>query len=229
MDALTERVYMAKAANAELERLVEDYMPFIRRTAGDAVIPDMEYDDKMSLAMLTFVNCVKQYDKHKGNFTGFAAVCIRNRLIDEGRRQMRHAGRIIPLFGDEDDSAAETPEDKAAVAAYNQERERERLLEEIEAVAGQLSVFGISFGELPKICPKQERARKQCVNIGRCVATNNIMREALFKHRRLMQSSLASQFGISEKTVEKHRKYIIAVAVIYTGDYPCIRAFLPRL
>ena len=231
MDALTERVYTAKAANAELERLIADYMPFIKRTVNDAATLGMDYDDRLSLAMLTFMNCVHQYDEEKGSFTGFAAACIRNRLIDENRKQARYAGKIIPLFpdgeGENDIAAAETIEDRVSIAAYNQEREKERLSEEIDMISEQLAEFGIAFAELPRICPKHERARTQCIDMGRYASENDAMRETLFKSRRLMQSSLARQFGLSEKTIEKHRKYIITIVIILAGDYPCIRAFLP--
>ena len=228
MDELSERVEIAKSVNAELDRLIKDYMPFIKKTISDAGYLGMEYDDRLSLAMLTFMNCVKQYDTQKGNFIAFTSACIRNRLIDESRKQLRYTGKVVPLFPDEEDAISEAPEDKASIAIYHQEQEQESLSDEIDVLSGQLIEYGISFRELPLICPKHDRARKQCIDLGRFVSKNEEMLDTLLRHRRLAQSALAKQFGLSEKTIEKHRKYIIAIAILIVGDYPLIRAFLPR-
>ena len=228
MDALSEKIEAAKNDNEALERLISNYMPFIIKTVNNAGNLGIEYDDRLSFAMLTFLNCVRQYDSRKGNFITFTSACIHNRLIDESRKQQRYSGNVIPLFPDADDRNMESAEEKASVDAYNQERERESLSYEILAFSEQLGDFSISFKELPRIFPKQERSRKQCIQLGRFVAGNKEMRENLFKYNRLAQSALAKQFGLSEKTIEKHRKYIVAIVILLTGDYPLIRAFLPH-
>jgi RNA polymerase sigma factor len=228
LDLIIERIETAKKDNVELDRLISDYMPFIIKTVNDADNFGIDYDDRMSLALLSFMNCVKQYEPGKGNFVAFTAVCIRNRLIDEGRRQKKNSGKVIPLFSGEDDRTSETVEDRASIAAYNQEREQESLSGEIDAFSTQLYEFGISLTELPRICPKQERSRKQCIELGRFVSSDEGMRGTLLKYRRLSQSELARQFGVSEKTIEKHRKYIVTIVILLLGDYPLIRSFLPQ-
>jgi len=228
LESLIERIEKAKSENAELERLITDYMPFIKKTVNDVGNIGMEYDDRLSLAMLTFMNCVKQYDVEKGNFIAFASICIHNRIIDESRKQLRYSGKIQPLFPSDADAISGTAEDKGSITAYNLEREHESLSDEILIFSGQLKEYGIIFQELPRICPKQDRARKQCITLGRSVAGNNEMLDVLLRFRRLSQSAIAKQFGLSEKTIEKHRKYIITIVILLTGDNPCIRAFLPQ-
>jgi RNA polymerase sigma factor len=228
LDALIERIEIAKSATDELDCLITDYMPFIKRIVSDTSNLGMEYDDSLSLAMLTFMNCVKQYDSEKGSFIAFASTSIRNRLIDESRKQTRYIGKVIPLFPDAEDDVSETAEDKASIAIYNQEQEQECLIDEINAFSEQLIQYGITFQELPQICPRQDRARNQCIDIGRFVSKNDEMLDMRYKHRRLAQSALAKEFGLSEKTIEKHRKYIVTIVILIVGDYPLIRAFLPR-
>lgn len=228
MDELAERIEAAKTVNAELERLIADFMPFLRKTIYETVGLGMEVDDRLSLAMLTFMNCVKQFDLRKGNFLAFAATCIKNRLIDESRRQKRHSGRIIPLFPGEDDSNPDMIIGEASMRAYNMELERQNLSDEISVFSEQLEAFGIFLRELPVICPKQERSRKLCVELGRYVINDRDTRETLFRSGRLAQASIAKNHGLSEKTIEKHRKFIITIAILLAGDYPMIRAFLPQ-
>ena len=228
MDALIERINTAKNSNVELERLIADYMPFIKKTVNDTGDLRMEYDDRLSLAMLAFMNCVKQYDTGRGSFTAFTITCIRNRLIDESRKQARHTGKVISLTPEGEEDISGTIDEKASIDAYNQGLEKSSLSDEISVFSEQLSEYGVTFGELPAICPKHERARRQCISIGRFVAGNEEMRATLIRTRRLSQSSLAAQFGLSEKTIESHRKYIVTIVILLTGDYPFIRTFLPQ-
>ena len=228
LDILAEKIEKAKYDDQEMSRLISAYMPFIKKAAveiGDAV---MEYDDRLSLAMLTFMRCIKLYENDRGNFISFAAACIRNRLIDESRKQLKYSRNITPLFNDEDEKAFQIATDRASIEAYSLEQERESLVFEIEAFSESLQAYGISFQELPKICPKHDAARRRCVDLARYVAANEGMRVSLLKSRRLAQSSLARQFNLSEKTVEKHRKYIVTIVLLLSGDYPLVKAFLPQ-
>ena len=228
METLLERINTAKTDNKELQQLISDYMPFITKTVNDIGSMGMEFDDKISLAMICFMNCVKQYENQKGNFITFAAVCINNRIIDESRKFGRYAKKVIPLTFNDGDAQSEAIEDKVSISAYDKVRENENLADEIDILSAQLKEFGITFDSLVGVCPKQNRARKQCIQLGQYVVGNEKMREALLKNHRLAQSELARVFGLSEKTIEKHRKYIVTIAILLLGDYPMIRAFLPH-
>lgn len=226
---LIERIETAKNDNAELERLIAEYLPFIKKTVNDAGDLGMEYDDRLSLAMLSFMNSVKQYQANRGNFLAFAAACIRNRLIDESRKQIKHSGKVIPLLTtDKDGQTDEKALTRASIEAFDQKQEQENLTYELDAFSQQLGKYNISFKDLPQICPKQARARTQCIELGRFVANNAEMLKNLLIQHRLAQSELAKKFELSEKTIEKHRKYIVTIVIILTGEYPFIRAFLPQ-
>ena len=228
MDTLVERIEAAKNDSLEMDRLISEYMPFIKKAAGDVGGLGIEYDDRLSLSLLTFLNCVKQYKAERGSFIAFAAACIRNRLIDESRKQTSYTKKVLPLFPEEDDITTTSAEDQASIDAYSRKLEQESLSDEIDAFSDRLMEYGISFKDLPRICPKQSGTRKRCVELGRFVAGSEDMRENLFRRRRLAQTELAREFGLSEKTIEKHRRYIVAIVLLLTGDYPLIRAFLPQ-
>ena len=228
MSELAQRIEKAKKDNGELNHLLSEYMPFIVRTVREAEPLGMEYDDRLSLAMLVFANCVKQYQEERGGFIAFATTCIRNRLIDESRRQSRMRAKILPFPFTGEDRNTEIEMNRASLDIFSLTQEREALSQEIEALSIRLTQYGISFQELPRICPKQEKSRKQCIELARFIASHEEMRNHLLTHRRLMQTELARQFGLSEKTVEKHRKYIVTIVLLLCEDYPFIRAFLPQ-
>lgn len=224
MIGIETRIEQAKTDHDELEHLLADYLPFIKKQLIGAQSLCVEYDDMLSLAMLTFVNCVQQFTPEKGNFLAFCATCIRNRLIDESRRLHKYTNGIVPLYQE----AEGRPEVLAAMDAYSREREQQALCEEIDSLSCILATFDISFSQLPKICPKQERSRRQCLVLAKAVAAQDEFRESLLRQHRLSQTELAREYGISPKTIEKHRKYIVTLAILLLGDYPAIRAFLPQ-
>lgn len=153
MNDLEQRILLAQQDNCELDSLLADYLPYIKKQLSNMTTLGLEYDDMLSLAMLTFVNCVRQYTENRGGFLNFAAVSIKNRLIDEGRKQKRYSSKLVDLESYQD------------ITDYSIEQERMSLSDEIVALSKALAVFNITFTELPSICPKQDRARNQCIEL----------------------------------------------------------------
>ncbi|MEF9895665.1 MAG: RNA polymerase subunit sigma, partial [Clostridia bacterium] len=76
--------------------------------------------------------------------------------------------------------------------------------------------------------PKKRRARARCLDLARWVAEDENQRAAFLRTSRLPQGELARCGNVSIKTVEKQRKYIVALVVLLLGDFPDMLAFLPR-
>lgn len=225
MNEIENRIAMAKSDRHALDRLLSDYLPFIKKQIVASNL-GLDFDDMLSVAMLTFTGCVEQYDTEKGNFIAFASTSIKNRLIDEARKEGRHAGNVISLI--KEDGAVIPQVEAISLQQYQVETQRQTLAYEIDALALNLLPFGIAFRELPKLSPRQNRARALCFGAAKLLLENDRMKEQLFVHKKLAQAELAAQLDISPKTLEKHRKYIVTVAVLMSGDYPNIKTFLPQ-
>ena len=124
------RLKEARMNNVELDRFISDYIPFIKKEVRKANVFQMNYDGKLSVAMLVFMNCVRQYDEECGAFLPFAATCIRNRLIDEGRKLARYYARAASLSADENGGDGHVGAMLAA-QGYAIEQERISLAEEL--------------------------------------------------------------------------------------------------
>ncbi|MCL1895574.1 MAG: sigma-70 family RNA polymerase sigma factor [Clostridiales bacterium] len=224
MNKLADRLADAGQDNEKMNKLIAEYMPFIKSEVYKTPVFEMDYDDRLSIAMCVFMNCARQYKEGRGAFLPFAAVCIKNRLIDEGRKFRRERERSAPLDPEEDRAGIE---ERISMQEYSRRQERDNFADEIDRLESALSFFGITLRNLSGICPKQKRSRELCIRLANETIRNDKMKSSLMDRKRLPQSELAKRFGISEKTVEKHRKYIVAVAVILSGDFPGISAFLP--
>lgn len=227
MQDLLSKIDTAKADSAALDALLSEYLPFIRQVAGKQAVLGIEYDDCVSIGMLTFADCVRQYQPERGNFLSYCTVCIRNRLIDESRRQLRAVQNNVPLEVEEDDNNLVSFQDKAAIRAHARAKERDAMAEEIALLASQLREYRVRFDDLDRTCPKHSRLREQCIQAAIALAQDPAQARRLQESKRLPITYLADRFDIPVKTLEKFRKYLIAVAVIYMGDYPHVREFIP--
>lgn len=222
---LGKRVLQAKDSKNKLEELLNDYIPFIKKQISGYEQKGIEYNDLLSLAMLTFTIAIKTYDESKGNFLSYASICIRNRLIDELRKEVKYKKRLVSIGTSEE--VSNQIEIQTSILEYNKEKEKELLREEIKSFSQELLEYHIAMMELASICPKQKRARLQCIKLAKEVVKSEEMRHYFMQYHRIQQKELSIKFGISVKTIEKHRKYIVAVVILLLGKYPAMQTFLP--
>lgn len=229
LNDLESRVLDAQNNRNEANRLVSEYLPLIKSQVAAAKSDIMDYDDMLSIGMLAFLDAIRGYDSKRGSFISYAVLVIKSRLIDEYRKTSRSAGRVIPLFPDDPKEKTARPVDEIiSIREYQAEQERQMLSEEIGLLNEELERYGITFQELPQICPKQARSRKQCADLAKAVAADPKLREDFIRTSRIPQTTLSEQFKISPKTIEKHRRYIVTIVVMLLGDYPGICTFLPK-
>lgn len=224
MENLEKRIEIAQGNREERSRLLAEYLPFLRKQIAGFAGKGLDYEDLQSIAMLVFVNCIRQYHKDRGTFLAFASTCIKHRLVDELRKQQIYRSRLSPDSLEKD---GQIQLDTKAVSIYNQNQEHESLKEEILQLSDSLTSYGISWADLSKNCPKQKRSRLQCSYLAHLVVGKPEWKEEFLAGKRLPRAELARVAGVSEKTIEKYRKYIVALVVILLGDYPGIEAFLP--
>ena len=92
------QVYRAKKDNAAADEMIEAYMPFIKAETAKFInrSPDQS-DDELSIAMFAFYEAIRGYSRLKGSFLKFAALKIRNRLIDFYRREKDIGYRYLSM------------------------------------------------------------------------------------------------------------------------------------
>lgn len=221
MDEVTSLVFEAQSDSQKLNEMIEKFLPFIKRCVARSRATNQSRDDALTLAMLTFADCVMAYAPDKGAFLSFVQTSIRNRLIDDYRSESKHAA--VPLL---EEGTADW-ETRLSVVEYQRQMEKATLQMEVEEVTAVLSSWNTTFSELAKICPKQKRTRAQCQYIAELLLKNEVWRKQLMEKHRFPNKEMCDSYGVSIKTLEKYRKYIATLCVIQSGDYPMLRAFLP--
>ncbi len=224
-------VYAAREDSLKADELIASYIPFIRVEASRATgrICTQE-DDAYSIAMMAFYEAIMSYDHQKGAFLSFAALCIRSRILDFLRKEERHRGHLSldAPDGSEDDRTLldKLPDDRDH---YEASANREATRQEIEELAAVMHSFGISFSDVAADCPRQQRTLDACATAIRCAGQNRELLHELLRTRKLPLTQLTALSGVERKTLERHRKYVLAMLLVQTNGYEIIRGHLYRI
>ena len=229
---IIKQVQMAQKSAEAADAFVRQYMPFIKsETAKFLKRPPQEgQDEELGIAMFAFYESAMAYHRGRGAFLNLAALAIRNRLIDHYRKEQRH-GNVISLempAGDEDgaslmdqiqDDRNETEDSVTRSAAQK----------EIAEFARQLMKFDISITDVADYCPKQERTLTACMRVLEYAKEHPELLDILVESRKLPVAQLIQGSGVDRKTLERHRKYVVAILLAYTNGYEIIRGHLRQM
>lgn len=214
------------------DQLIGQYMPLVLRIAaqvsGRYVQPGR--DEEVSAGLLALNEAIDRYDPgHGAAFLTFAELVIRRRLVDHYRRRKRHTE--VPLSSLEMPDGGETPlaaiEEREARARQVAEEEARERREEIARYSRRLLEFGIRFRDLVADAPRHEDARERAVACARAVAADPLLREHLLRRRELPLKALEGRVAVSRKTLERQRRYIVAVALLLTDpDYEHLHGYV---
>lgn len=216
------------------EQLIRKYRPFAlavaSRVLGRFVHPD---EDATSVSLIAFNEAIDGYDQTRGgSFLSFAETVIRRRLIDH-LRVVKRRGDEVPLTGfeqvGEDGNVHNPVADREAAALHAAQVEALERRHEIARLRQRLMEFGIRFAELPQVAPQHADARERAIAVARLIASEPRYMEHLRKTRTLPLRELEgdARVGLSRKTLERQRKFIIAVALILGEPFESLREFIP--
>ena len=230
---LVGRVQAARTDPEAADALIRQYMGFIRAESAKLIkrAPIDGQDEELSIAMLAFYEAILGYEQNRGAFLSYASRGIRNRMIDHYRKEKKHA-KVISLHAplqDEDDDISKLDRLEDPKNEIEASHRRAAAREEIEEFERQLGEFGITFSEVADNCPRQGRTLASCQKVLAAAKLHPEIFDILLESKKLPISSLAEKSGTDKKTLERHRKYLIAVLLAFTNGYEIIRGHLYHL
>ncbi len=219
--SVNERAIIAKESNEEFERLITEYRPFILGRVYDQGFGSD--DDEISVALMAFYEAVKTYKEEKGNFLSYAASVIKYRLIDN-RRKLKKSG--LHVLKNEEDGYIDqyTARQQAEIVEDRQER---RL--EIMDFVNELGGWGMKLEQLAEASPKHKSSKELCGYVLGAMLSDEDLKEQIRKTKKLPVKQIAQKLGVSEKLLERHRRYLIAAYIIHSGGYQHLKDYvLPK-
>ena len=224
---ITKSVYAAKENTQIADDLIRDYIPFIRSEASKCTSRICtEQDDEYSIAMIAFYEAIIGYERGRGAFLSYASMLIRSRIIDFQRKESRHQ-RQVSLYAESGEDARTIIDETADERDYYTESANlEATQQEIDELSAVMLDFGVSFSDVADNSPKQERTLEACASAIRYAAENKHLLDELLRTKKLPLAQLVTGSGAERKTLERHRKYILAMLLIQTNGYEIIRGHL---
>ncbi|HOP91811.1 MAG TPA: RNA polymerase sigma factor SigI [Acetivibrio thermocellus] len=225
---INQRVEAIKNNEEEINLFVEEYKPFIAACTQKVVGRYVAYgqDDELSIALMAFVEAIRSYDVSKGNFLSFSQNVIKRRIIDYYRKEKKHSV-VVNINGHLEDEEEETDLGIAmSIDKYSEEEISEYRRLELEQLKKELKEWDISFFDLVNISPKHKRAKKIYSKIIKFVLSRPDIMEKIKQKKYLPVAEIEQSLKIPRKTIERARKYIITVVIIFTGDYEFIRDYV---
>ena len=220
-------VYAAREDVQKADDLIRNYIPFIRSEASKCISRlCTEQDDEYSIAMIAFHEAILGYERGRGAFLSYASMLIRSRIIDFQRKEARHQGHIslYAQSGDDDRTILDEVADERD--HFEESANLEATKQEIEELSDVMADFGVSFSDVADNSPKQERTLEACASAIRYAAENKYLLDELLRTKKLPMAQLVTGSGAERKTLERHRKYILAMLLIQTNGYEIIRGHL---
>jgi RNA polymerase sigma factor len=206
------------------EYLIQTYWEYIRSIVSRMTGRKADSTDEFSVALEAFNEAIDGFDGSKSpNFLGFAGLVINRRVIDYFRKNKRFGAEYpFSSLADENDGNGYEP---AAVQPLLLTEQFE-IQDEILTFRRLLSEYGIAFDDLIQIAPKHTDTRAMCAAIAKKLHEDKNLSASLSADKRLPIAGLLSAFSLNRKTIEKNRKYIIALYLILISDMEILKGYI---
>lgn len=194
------------------EELLSTHRHFILRVATACARQPLTWsDDVASIALIAFNEAIDAYDETRGvPFPAFARLVIRCRVADFYRKEGRAATDSVEEIAATGGAAiGQVMKEHFA----DEELLRERR-EEIECYRRLLGEFGLTFQDLVAAAPKHRDTRANLLRVARALVENQELFRHLMERKRVPLTELALLTGVPRKTLERGRRYILAVSLI---------------
>lgn len=211
-----------------LDDLLFSYSPFMKKTASQVCKRFIDdHDDEYSVALSAFNEAIQKFDQtHNASFLTFAHMVIRRRVIDFIRKESRRDEFSHDFMPASEPETHNGIADHAASVAYTTMQQDEKRREEIALYEEMLQEFNLSFQTLVKVSPAHQDARITSIQIAQLVAETHEYKHYLLEKKKLPIKEIEKLVKVSRKTIERNRKYIIAMALLQMSELHFLKDYL---
>lgn len=224
-DSIGLLIEKIKSGDSNLkEEFICKYKPFIMRVVSSTLgrYIESEGSEEYSIGLMAFNEAIDSFDtKKNSNFFRYSNLVINHRLIDYIRKDKKR-NKTIPFSYLE---STDDFEEKYLMSDSHYQYNKIEVKEELLLLEKKLKRFNITLEDLVTDAPKHKDSRELCISIARVIVENRHLNEKLMKKRCIPLSDLLSLVDVNRKTVERNRKYIIAVSLILNSSLDEIKEF----
>lgn len=228
--SMQEALYYVQCGDEQLQNyLLVKYHPFIAKCVSEVCSRyiDPKVDDEYSIGLCAFYEAMLKYCPTRGkSFFSFANVVVKRKVIDYIRytRKGPQVVSINTMYKDE--ARVNQGEIVAATENYLRACDRWCLKEELKDFQQDLQGYRICLKDLIKVSPKHEDARKSAARIARMLYEEEHLNKYVKTKKKLPLKLLHHKVEVSKKTLERQRKFILAMFIILNEDYLHLKHYI---
>lgn len=215
------------------ERFIEDYKPFVIKVVSKTTFKyvDLQNSEEFSIGLIAFNEAIECYNESKNsNFFTFAQTVIKRRLIDYKRRNDKNSN-VYPLtyFDNDENEGKNSFEEKYFKVDASTQFDNIEIKEEITMFTKRLSEYGITLNDLVESTPKHMDSKRLSIKIARVLSQNKDLFEKLDKKKKIPMVDLLKLVDVNPKTIERNRKFIIAVCFILNSNLEILQGYVKNV
>lgn len=228
-ETLEDKVLAIQKGDSVLQNeLINQYKPFIAKTVSQVCKRYInEQDDEFSIGLMAFHESIEKYSTEKGSsLLSFAELIIKRRVIDFIRKESKQQTVKLDTNVDDEESIQNKYEVEVSVEDFQKKLEQDHRRDEIMHYQTILKQFDLTFQDLVDHSPRHADARENAMKVANTVIQTPGFKKVLFEKKRLPIKDLEKHVQVSRKTIERNRKYIIAVCIIMASDYVYLKEYV---
>ncbi len=207
---------------------INSYKPFIIKSVSQVLNKnkDIESSEEFSIGLMAFNESIECYDEEKKHsFMDFSKQVIKRRVIDYIRLSQRNAN-VYP-FSSFDETT--NFEEKFLMDIRSNHAYEFELKEEFDYLEKSINNFGITIEQLINSSPKHKDTRFNCIRIASLIAEDENLYQKFCLKKTLPFAELRQKVNLSQRTLEKNRKFIIAMVLILRSNLDVLKKYIEDL
>lgn len=208
---------------ADVNEAIEAYMPLIIKTISSTTgrYVSAENSEELSIGLMAFVEAIERYEKTRGEFTSFAKLIIKSRIINYLKKENKHSETVSI------DALQEQGIDILHTYVEPMD-EQDRLREELDELRQEIQLFGFGFDELVEEAPKHKDTRDYAIKVSKKVSEEEEFTTFMYTKKRLPVTGISRKFNVTEKILKKSKKFIISVVIIFYKNLNSVKLWLTK-
>jgi RNA polymerase sigma factor len=226
--SISEALTRIKNGDRELKnRFISQYKPFILKTVSQFLgrkYREVEDSEEFSIGLIAFDEAINYYNESKNRgFFDFAGQVIKRRIINYWVSNQKQSSTEYPFtyFQKDNHEFLETIPDQTANFTQSYETK-----EEIELFNSRLMEFGITMNDLVLCAPKHRDSKLLAIGIAKIISENEDLFKQMMTRKFLPMLGLLKVANVNKRTLERNRKFIIAVCLILRSDLEILKGYI---
>ncbi len=203
-----DKILMAKEDIQLKNDVIIEHIPLVIHTISTTMGKYITTDSpEYSVGLLALNEAIDKYNPEKSAFSTFATMIIKNRVIDEIRREKKWD--MAPIEDHENSAIEHMPDFD--------------LKEEIEEISNELEKFGITFEDLAESSPSHYDTRKRCIDVSEKTSQDEKVMGVMYRKLKLPVKELMEKFLETKRFIYGNKEYITCLVIVFYKNFDNIK------